>query len=84
MKLVSTVVVIVSDSMHYLIVCLNSHCIVVHRLEMYRQRYLNNYSIVFFHVDSGTWTKPSVQGIPPLPRSLHSATVIGSRLVSVM
>ena len=48
MKLVSTVVVIVSDSMHYLIVCLNSHCIVVHRLEMYRQRYINNYSIVFF------------------------------------
>ncbi|XP_052823572.1 host cell factor 2 [Octopus bimaculoides] len=27
-----------------------------------------------------TWTKPVVQGISPLPRSLHSATVIGNRM----
>jgi len=27
-----------------------------------------------------SWTKPFVQGVPPLPRSLHSATVIGHRM----
>lgn len=27
-----------------------------------------------------TWTKPVVNGLPPLPRSLHSATVIGNRM----
>ena len=27
-----------------------------------------------------SWTKPYVQGVPPLPRSLHSATVIGHRM----
>ena len=28
-------------------------------------------------VDSMSWSKPVVSGIPPLPRSLHSATLIG-------
>jgi len=27
-----------------------------------------------------SWTKPYVQGVPPLPRSLHSSTVIGHRM----
>ena len=27
-----------------------------------------------------SWTKPYVQGVPPLPRSLHSATVVGHRM----
>lgn len=27
-----------------------------------------------------TWIKPVVNGLPPLPRSLHSATVIGNRM----
>jgi len=27
-----------------------------------------------------TWTKPLLNGLPPLPRSLHSATVIGNRM----
>ena len=27
-----------------------------------------------------TWSKPSVNGTPPLPRSLHSATLIGRRM----
>jgi hypothetical protein len=27
-----------------------------------------------------TWSKPYVQGVPPLPRSLHSATVISNRM----
>ncbi|KAK3102343.1 hypothetical protein FSP39_010640 [Pinctada imbricata] len=31
-------------------------------------------------VDTFTWVKPIVQGIPPLPRSLHSANVIGTRM----
>jgi len=26
------------------------------------------------------WTKPVVQGLPPLPRSLHSSTVIGNKM----
>ena len=30
--------------------------------------------------DNLLWSKPNVQGIPPLPRSLHSATVIGNRM----
>lgn len=30
--------------------------------------------------DTYTWIKPVVQGIPPLPRSLHSANVIGHRM----
>ncbi|XP_071081803.1 host cell factor 1-like isoform X2 [Haliotis cracherodii] len=33
-----------------------------------------------YDVDTVTWTKPVVQGIPPLPRSLHTATVIGNRM----
>ncbi|KAK7102658.1 hypothetical protein V1264_020848 [Littorina saxatilis] len=33
-----------------------------------------------YDVESTTWTKPSIQGIPPLPRSLHSSTVIGNRM----
>ncbi|KAK3581239.1 hypothetical protein CHS0354_032957 [Potamilus streckersoni] len=31
-------------------------------------------------IDSMTWTKPVIQGVAPLPRSLHSATVIGNRM----
>ncbi|XP_076099763.1 host cell factor 1-like isoform X2 [Mytilus galloprovincialis] len=31
-------------------------------------------------IDSMTWTKPVIQGIPPLPRSLHSSTVISNRM----
>lgn len=31
-------------------------------------------------VDSMTWSKPIVLGRPPLPRSLHSATLIGQRM----
>ena len=27
-----------------------------------------------------SWSKPFVQGVPPLPRSLHSATVVGHRM----
>ena len=26
------------------------------------------------------WVQPTITGIPPLPRSLHSATVIGNRM----
>jgi len=32
------------------------------------------------HIDTMTWSKPQLGGIPPLPRSLHSATMIGSRM----
>ncbi|XP_069142233.1 host cell factor 1-like [Argopecten irradians] len=31
-------------------------------------------------IDTYTWTKPVVQGVAPLPRSLHSSTVIGNRM----
>ena len=27
-----------------------------------------------------TWSKPCVQGIPPLPRSLHTATMVSNRM----
>ena len=27
-----------------------------------------------------SWCSPAVKGIPPLPRSLHSATVIGTKM----
>lgn len=40
----------------------------------------NLISLLFIISDHNTWTKPIVQGIAPLPRSLHSATVIGSRM----
>lgn len=30
-------------------------------------------------IDTMTWTKPTISGDPPAPRSLHSATVIGNR-----
>ncbi|XP_025107654.1 host cell factor 1-like isoform X2 [Pomacea canaliculata] len=33
-----------------------------------------------FEVESMAWTKPSLQGIPPLPRSLHSSTVVNNRM----
>ncbi|XP_040580206.1 host cell factor 1 isoform X2 [Lepeophtheirus salmonis] len=32
------------------------------------------------HIDTMTWNKPIVGGIAPLPRSLHSATLIGHRM----
>ncbi|XP_059505701.1 host cell factor 1-like isoform X2 [Stegostoma tigrinum] len=31
-------------------------------------------------IETLTWNKPEVAGVPPLPRSLHSATMIGSRM----
>ncbi len=34
----------------------------------------------YLFVETCTWTKPVVQGIPPLPRSLHTATVINTRM----
>jgi len=32
------------------------------------------------HVDSMTWSKPQISATAPLPRSLHSATMIGNRM----
>ena len=32
------------------------------------------------HIDSMTWSKPIINGPTPLPRSLHSATLINSRM----
>ncbi|XP_041047251.1 host cell factor 1-like isoform X1 [Carcharodon carcharias] len=31
-------------------------------------------------IETLTWNKPEVAGVPPLPRSLHSATMIGSKM----
>ncbi|XP_072422618.1 host cell factor 1-like isoform X1 [Chiloscyllium punctatum] len=31
-------------------------------------------------IDTLTWNKPNVNGVSPLPRSLHSATVIGNKM----
>ncbi|XP_067854482.1 host cell factor 1-like [Heptranchias perlo] len=31
-------------------------------------------------IENLTWNKPEVAGVPPLPRSLHSATMIGSKM----
>ncbi|XP_054710138.1 host cell factor 2-like [Uloborus diversus] len=33
------------------------------------------------NIDTMTWSKPVVQGLSPLPRSLHSATLIGHRML---
>lgn len=35
--------------------------------------------IYLLDFDSMNWTQPTISGIPPAPRSLHSATVIGNR-----
>ena len=35
---------------------------------------------VFTFTDTMTWTKPVIHGIPPLPRSLHSSTIINNRM----
>ncbi len=32
------------------------------------------------HIDTMTWNKPQLGGIPPLPRSLHSSTMIGQKM----
>uniref|UniRef100_A0A0N5AJR7 Host cell factor 1 n=1 Tax=Syphacia muris TaxID=451379 RepID=A0A0N5AJR7_9BILA len=32
-------------------------------------------------LDSMTWTNPIVQGVAPLPRSLHSANIVGDRMI---
>lgn len=32
--------------------------------------------------DTLTWMQPTVSGIPPYPRSLHTAVVVGNKLVS--
>lgn len=34
----------------------------------------------FLECDSLTWVKPELKGTPPLPRSLHTASVIGERM----
>ena len=31
------------------------------------------------HIDSMTWSRPQITGSTPLPRSLHSATIVGPR-----
>ena len=33
------------------------------------------------HIDSMTWSRPQITGSTPLPRSLHSATIVGPRYV---
>ena len=35
---------------------------------------------MFFIADTMRWFKPTVRGFAPLPRSLHSATLIGHRM----
>ncbi|KAF4524803.1 hypothetical protein B566_EDAN010178 [Ephemera danica] len=35
----------------------------------------------FLDVDTMSWNKPIISGIPPLPRSLHSSTLIGKRML---
>ena len=42
-----------------------------------------NFIFVIMFAESSTWTKPVVQGLPPLPRSLHSANVIGNRYAKI-
>jgi hypothetical protein len=32
------------------------------------------------HIDTMTWSKPQLGGVPPLPRSLHTTTMIGQRM----
>ncbi|XP_071439380.1 host cell factor 1-like isoform X2 [Hetaerina americana] len=34
----------------------------------------------FLDTETMTWSKPRIEGIPPLPRSLHSATVVEKRM----
>lgn len=33
----------------------------------------------FFSPDTMVWSTPQTRGLPPIPRSLHSATVIGNK-----
>lgn len=35
--------------------------------------------IYLLDFDTMNWTQPVISGLPPQPRSLHSATVIGNR-----
>lgn len=34
----------------------------------------------FLNTDTLTWSKPQISGITPLPRSLHTSTLIGQRM----
>lgn len=34
-----------------------------------------------FDLLSMTWTNPIIHGIPPQPRSLHTANIVGSRYI---
>jgi len=34
-----------------------------------------------FLIDTMVWSNPSINGIPPLPRSLHTATLIGFHMI---
>lgn len=34
-----------------------------------------------FDLFSMTWTNPIIHGIPPLPRSLHTANIVGLRFL---
>lgn len=34
----------------------------------------------FLDIDNMTWSRPQVNGVAPLPRSLHTATLIGHRM----
>lgn len=34
----------------------------------------------FLNTDTLTWSKPVIEGVTPLPRSLHTSTLIGNRM----
>ncbi|CAL8139288.1 unnamed protein product [Orchesella dallaii] len=36
--------------------------------------------LYFMDVDTRVWTKPTIRGIPPAPRSMHSANVVGNTM----
>lgn len=36
--------------------------------------------MLYFFVDTLTWSKPVVTGVTPLPRSLHTSTLIGNKM----
>ncbi|KAF4523888.1 hypothetical protein B566_EDAN010206, partial [Ephemera danica] len=35
----------------------------------------------FLDVETMSWSKPIISGIPPLPRSLHTSTIVGKRML---
>jgi hypothetical protein len=64
----------------FLLCCFHTSLLCVMVVGIYYPYLSFEEAVLYFLADTMSWTKPTVNGSPPLPRSLHSATLIGCRM----